>query len=198
MRQLRISLIIITLIISFPTMALAEGGSTTSRSSGGAAMALIMYLICSRRKEKEIGGWLLYYYIQLYLGLIMMIVITIASINNYNPASWEDNKLYMLFLFSTIPGILVYFIQTGVAAMAMKTRDYEWIKKLRAVLIIDIIIVLLATLIDFQFFKDNLAIDILQLIWPLIWLPYFYKSVRVEKVFVSKDWLTVPLVSTNK
>lgn len=198
MRQLRILLIIITAMISFPTMALAEGGSTASRSSGGAAVALIMYLICSRQKGKEIGGWLLYYYIQLYLGVIMMIVMTIVSINNYNPATWEDNKLYMLFLFSTIPGILVYFIQVGVAAMAMKTKDYEWVKKLRAVLIIDIIIVLLAMLVDFQFFKDNLAIDILQLIWPIIWLPYFYKSVRVEKVFVSKDWLTVPLVSTNK
>ena len=69
--------------------------------------------------------------------------------------------------------------------MAMKTRDYYWVKQLKVVLVLDLIFVLLAMLIDYQFFKDNLPFDVLALIWPLIWLPYFSKSVRVEKVFLG-------------
>lgn len=176
----------------FPAIAMAESGSSVSGAPVGLVGAIIMYLICSRRKAKEIGGWLLYYYIQLYIGAIFMVVLTIVSINNYNPSLWEEQKTYMLFVFSTIPGIAIFLVQAGVATMAMKTRDYYWIKKLKLVLVLDLIFVLSAMVIDYQFFNDNLPFDVLGLIWPLIWLPYFSKSVRVEKVFVTKDRLTVP------
>ena len=163
----------VMMLLLFQNIAMAESGSSVSGAPIGLVGALIMYLICSGRKAKEIGGWLLYYYIQLYIGAIFMVVITIVSINNYNPSLWEDQKAYMLFLFLMIPEIAVFLVQAGVATMAMKTRDYYWVKKLKVVLVLDLIFVLSAMLIDYQFFKDNLPFDVLALIWPLMWLPYF-------------------------
>src|SRR6266481_2399535 len=77
--------------------------------------ALIMWWICSRRKQQPIGGWLLYYFIQLYLGFVLVLFMTVIALENYRPAAWEDCTLYYLFLLSTVPGFLIEIAQVVVA-----------------------------------------------------------------------------------
>ncbi|MGD0949303.1 MAG: DUF2569 family protein [Candidatus Binatia bacterium] len=169
----------------------AEGNQTTSSPAGGGIIgALIMWFICNRRRTQEIGGWLLYYYIQLYVGVVLTVVITAISFDNYLPASWNDApNLYPLFLLSTVPALLLLPIQLGVAEKLRKSRDYSWVHILRYVLWIDFAGAVVATFIDLNYFADNLTFDALALVWSLVWLPYFYVSKRVSRVFNTKDWL---------
>lgn len=37
--------------------------------------------------------------------------------------------------------------------------------------------------IDSRFFPDALLLDALSILWPAIWIPYFYFSKRVKRVF---------------
>jgi len=42
--------------------------------------------------------------------------------------------------------------------------------------------------IDKYYFRTNILLSALPMIWPLIWLPYFSVSKRVKKVFQTHDW----------
>lgn len=169
----------------------AEGSQTTSSPAGGSiGGALIMWYICNRRRTQEIGGWLLYYYIQLYVGVLLTVVMTAISFDNYLPVSWDAApNLYPLFLVSTVPAVLLLPIQLGVAEKLRRSRNYSWVQILRYVLWIDLAAAVVGTLIDLTYFADNLAFDALALVWSLVWLPYFYVSKRVSRVFNTKDWL---------
>jgi hypothetical protein len=181
---------VLALVLGAASIALADANQRPAVPSGGCG-ALIMWYICSSRKSKEIGGWLLYYYIQLYLGLILSLILTAVSLKNYLPSSWEAAPgLYLWFLASTVPGILLLPIQLVVAETLRLTRNPKFIRILLTILWADLALSLLAAAIDLKFFEDNIAFDVIGVVWPLIWIPYFNRSQRVRRVFVSKDWLT--------
>lgn len=188
MMHIRLLLVTLVGVVLFSKTLLADVGVKTPQSYSGVGI-LLMWMVCSRRKKEEIGGWLLYYYIQLYLAALVVIAGMIASFGNYMPAIWKDKWMYMLFILSTLPGIFLFILQVVTATIAMKTRAYKWIVKLRFILMLDIIFTLLAMIIDSQYFRENMVFNFMSIVWPVIWLPYFYKSVRVQRVFVTKDWL---------
>jgi hypothetical protein len=190
MKLFKMVLIIALNVMLFPTIVLAKTGSRSTQSSGGAVLTLIILWICVRRKKKEIGGWLLLFYIQLYLGIFITIITSISSYTAFMPSSWAYFKVYALFLFSSLPSIIIRLSQAVVGTEALRERSYEMIQRLRILLVIDIVFGILSILIDSHFFPHNMIADFVQLIWPVIWLPYFYKSIRVQKVFDTKDWLT--------
>src|SRR5213083_2316340 len=43
--------------------------------------------------------------------------------------------------------------------------------------------------IDSKYSPIATILDGIGVIWPALWLPYFYRSVRVGHVFVTKDWM---------
>jgi hypothetical protein len=175
-------------------VAFADDATHSSPPPAGGCGALIMAYICSRRKKEEIGGWLLYYYIQLYIGLIATVVILAVSLENYKPTSWSAApSLYPWFLLSTVPGILVVPAQVIAAEVLRRSRSARFLRWLRVVLWIDAACAVLAVAIDLAYFRDSLFLDILPIIWVTVWLPYFYVSTRVKKVFVTKDWLVPDL-----
>lgn len=160
--------------------------------------ALIMWYVCAKRKAQEIGGWLLCFYIQLYLGVIIALVVNLASFENYLPSTWaEDRALYPLYLLSAVPGMLVLAIQLVVAEKLRRSRDMRFVKALRIVLWIQLAAVAVGAVIDWAEFPDNLPIDVLAVIWPVVWLPYFCVSKRVRRVFETRDWVSsaTPTVS---
>ena len=172
------------------TPLLGADGTGSPTFPGGAILAIAMWVACSSRKKEEIGGWLLYYYIQIYIGLIATIVFTILSAGSYNPFAWAGApRLYVLFLVSTVPLVLLSPAELLVAERARKTRDYRWVRHLRTVLWIHLGVSFLAGAIDATWFPENLLFDFISVLWPLIWLPYFYRSQRVERVFLRHDWL---------
>jgi hypothetical protein len=179
--------------ISVSAFAQAADASTPSRSPLGGLGTVVIWLICANRKKKEIGGWLLLFYIQMYGGALMTLIFTPVSISNYNPASWvETPALYPLFLISTLPGIVLRFVELFVAERARRGRSWTLIRTLRMLLWIDIGAAIVGALIDGAYFEDSLPLSVLALAWPSIWLPYFYFSKRVRRVFDIKDWPAEP------
>jgi hypothetical protein len=172
------------------SQAFAADGSNSAPSSGiGGIGALIMFYICASRSRKEIGGWLLYYYIQMYIGVIITVTVFLFSFNNYRPSSWSGNtSLYLLFLLSLMPGLLLQPLQLIVAEKLRFSRNFQFVKYLRYVLWADLAFLAVSTIIDIGYFPSSIPFDVIGFLWPIIWLPYFYKSKRVRSVFETKDW----------
>jgi hypothetical protein len=167
----------------------ADTGSQSSPASGTGCIGIIVLYFCYKRKEQEIGGALLYYYIQLYLGTLLTAVMFLRSLESYHPGSWSAAPhLYPWFLASALPGVLVMPAQLFVAERLRLSRNDRFLQWLRAVLWAGLAAALTGGAIDAVHFREYLIFDFIGLVWPCIWLPYFYRSTRVRRVFTTKDW----------
>jgi hypothetical protein len=200
MRQLKpgqLAFLAVGLLFTSVAPAAAQNGSQTSSTSVPGLGALIMWYVCAKRKAQEIGGWLLYFYIQLYIGVIISLLVGLAAYENYLPSTWVENQsLYPLFLLSAVPGIVILPIQLVVAERLRKSRDVRFVRSLRTVLWVQLAAAVVGAVIDYAQFPDNLPLDVLAVIWPSVWLPYFHMSKRVKRVFETKNWVQmVPVVT---
>jgi uncharacterized protein DUF2569 len=173
------------LLLASAAPALADSQSRAPGLPG--CGGLILLYICASRKDKDIGGWLLYYYIQLYLGVIITIVVSATSFENYIPRTWaEAPELYPWFLLSTIPALLLTPAQLVAAEVLRVSRNGRHLKTLRLTLWLQLAFAFVETAIDLRFFSDNLIFDGLHFLWCIIWIPYFYVSKRVKRVFAQE------------
>lgn len=178
------------LALSLPVFASTDTSNSSPLGWVGAVLILIIGYICASRRKKEVGGWLLYYYIQLYIGAITVVLITARSSNNYLPETWaSDPDLYPLFLLTAVPGLLLYFAQFAVAEKLRMTRNYAYASILRYILFADLASSLIATVINNKYFEGSSAgFTMMIIMWPIIWITYFYFSKRVKSVFKNRDW----------
>jgi hypothetical protein len=185
----------VLLAVSLPVYAATETPASSLLSSMGVLLTLLLWYVCASRKKKEIGGWLLYYYIQLYMAVITTVLVTISNFDNYLPKTWiEAQDLYPFFLLSTVPGSLLLCFQFVVAEKLRMSRNYGYVLILRYVLFVDLAASLIAMVINNKYFEGSQAsfFNMMTMIWPIIWIPYFYFSKRVRGVFKNRDWLSSP------
>jgi hypothetical protein len=170
---------------------LAASASTTQQTPFGFG-GWIVGLVCYRRRERPIGGWLLYFFWSVFSGAVMTAIFLAIGIKSYLPAAWNGQGfLYSLFLTSTLPSIAVEIYLVVAAIALLRTRSWQWVSRLRSILTASICAHLIALLIDARFFpgeSSNLFLDAYGLIFPVIFLPYLFRSQRVQRVFLSKDW----------
>ena len=137
-------------------------------------------------KEKEIGGWLLYYYIRLYIGAIIVILVIVSRRDSYLSEAWINTPdLYPFFLLTTVPGLLLYCAEIVVAEKLRRSRNYAYVPILRYILFANIVSLLIAIAINNKYFEGSSTgfFNIMTMIWPIVWIPYFYFSKRVKSVF---------------
>jgi hypothetical protein len=147
---------------------------------------LIIWFVCAIRRKKEIGGWLLYYYIRLYMGAIIVVVVMVGSRDNYLPEAWiNEPDLYPFFLLTTVPGLLLYCAEFVVAEKLRRSRNYAYVPILRYILFANLASSLIAIAVNNNYFEGSSPgfFNIMTMIWPIIWIPYFYFSKRVKSVF---------------
>jgi uncharacterized protein DUF2569 len=150
---------------------------------------LILWVICYNRRLEEIGGWLLFYYIQLYMGIGISLLLLPLSIGALLPSRWAGAPgRYALVLLGTVPLYAIFLMQAFVAHRLRRSREAAYLVRLRRTLWACLVIVALRIAIDLEFFSLDLFLDGWTLLWTAIWLPYFYRSIRVGHVFVTKDW----------
>jgi hypothetical protein len=89
---------------------------------------------------------------------------------------------------TTLISDLLLIAQVVVATILLKSRDWKWVKKLRVVLIASLCWMAVVISIDAAYYPSDVPLDIYSLIVLTIWLPYFFRSNRVRRVFLSKDW----------
>ncbi len=153
-------------------------------------MGLLLFFICYTRRKSAIGGWYLYFLIQLFLGIAILIPMSLLGLSNYNPLNHQSFGYYILYLISTVPSDLFMIGQVIIAIklILISGRDWKYVKLLIFVLLGDLLFSIIALTIDAFFWPDYLAFDVLALIWPCIWLPYFIKSTRIKAVYKTKTW----------
>jgi hypothetical protein len=106
------------------------------------------------------------------------------------PESFEDERLYHLFLVSVVPLLIVYFMQVIVASLMLRVRSLDMLKLLRGLLLAELACALIGVAIDMAHFEDNLPLDAYTVVCTLIWVTYFFISKRVSHVFALNDWET--------
>ena len=159
--------------------------------TGASLLFMLMLWICRRYKTYEIGGWLLFYYINLYNIVLITVINIVTDITGFIPSSWEDSTLYIMWILSVCLTIVAIIVELVFATQAQIIRSYKYINRLKLALAINIAVMLFSVYIDSHYLdKYNVGIYSVRLVWSMIWLPYFYKSDRVYRVFVAKDWPT--------
>lgn len=183
------------LALSLPVFASTDTPATPFRSGGIGfllVLTMVIWYVCVSRMKKEIGGWLLYYYIRLYIGAIIAVLVTVSSRDNYLPKAWiNEPDLYPFFLLTTVPGLLLYCAEFVVAEKLRMSRNYAYVPILRYILFAALASSLIAIVINNKYFEESSAgvFNMMTMIWPIIWIPYFYFSKRVKSVFKNRDWL---------
>jgi threonine/homoserine efflux transporter RhtA len=90
-----------------------------------------------------------------------------------------------------VPTDIILLIQVVTAERLRKSRNVRFVRMLRTVLWIDLAAAGVGLVIDMSEFPDSVPLDMLAVIWPAVWLPYFYRSKRVKRVFETRDWVPV-------
>lgn len=184
-------LMILAFLVSYAPLITASTGSQYQPTSGGFGFIIIILLIiCYTRRKREIGGWYLYFLIQLFLAIAISIPTTIYSLITNNPGDFINAGYYLLFLLTLLPSMILLIAQ-GVIAITMiskKGRDWKLVKLLIKVLWADLMISILNLLIDIAYWPESSPLDILAIIWPVIWLPYFIRSKRIRQIYETKTW----------
>jgi len=182
------------LALSLPVFASTDTPNTSFAWGGiGVLLTLVIWYVCASRTKEEIGGWLLYYYIRLYIGVIIVVLVAASSYDSYLPEAWADKPdLYPFFLWSTVPGLLLYCAEFVVAEKLRTSRNYFYVHILRYILFAALASSLIAMMIRNKYFEEDSTafFNITTMIWPIIWIPYFYLSKRVKSVFKNRDWLS--------
>ncbi|HEU4855387.1 MAG TPA: DUF2569 family protein, partial [Nitrosospira sp.] len=182
------------LALSLPVFASTDTPDASFQAGWvGVLLTLLIWYVCASRKKKEIGGWLLYYYIRLYIGVIIVVLVAVSSYDSYLPEAWTNTPdLYPFFLLTTVPGLLLYCAEFVVAEKLRKSRNYFYVHILRYILFAALASSLIAMVIKNKYFEEDSTtfFNITTMVWPIIWIPYFYLSKRVKSVFKNRDWLS--------
>jgi hypothetical protein len=184
------AILLCALSLCAPALADSTSSTQTTAPSTGVAVALaIVYL--SRRAK--IGGWLLYYYVQLYASVLISLFFVPTVIANLSPGKWDTSAAYVWYVLTVVPQEIGVLAEVVLATALLRLRSEALLQRLRQVLLVLVVIYAAAVCIDYPQSTDpsNAILDGVRLINAMIWCAYFYRSTRVERVFVYQNWVYV-------
>jgi hypothetical protein len=187
-QRILIPLSILIGILAGPVGLFAASGQSGSQYTPTFPGGLIAWLVCNGRKRNQIGGWLLFFFWQLYSGLIISAVLFAANIQSYVPENFTTTQQYALFILSTIPVFTIFLVQLAVGTVLLSARTWDVLKLLRWLIGAEVVASSVSTIIDANYFPDNVGLNFLTLIPQILWLAYFFRSARVKHVFQIHDW----------
>ncbi|MDB5392895.1 MAG: hypothetical protein JWM91_401 [Rhodospirillales bacterium] len=164
-------------------------GTSTSPLTGFLVGGAIVYF--SRRVK--IGGWLLYFYVQLYISFLISVLFAVIGFKNLSPSAWDTSAHYVWFLLSVVPVEIGMIAEVFLATVLLWKRGEAMLQRVRQVLLALVGASALAFSIDHlqpsEQVNANSALDLMMLINTLVWCAYFYRSKRVQRVFIYQNWV---------
>jgi hypothetical protein len=172
-----------------PELAIAADATTSQPANNTLGSWLfVAFGIAYLTRRRAIGGWLFYYYLQLYGSFLVSLVFLPSILSNLNPAGWDTNARYTMFLLSTVPVLVMQYTEVISASVLLKRRNEPTLRFLRVILIGLAIASGAAFAIDAQYFPESVPIDGLTLFFAVIWSVYLFVSKRVKSVFIENSW----------
>ena len=132
----------------------------------------IVWTICASRRRHDIGGWLLFFYIQMYASLAIRVMAVVGA----------------SFPVEALPLLLVRLAEVAIATWMLRSRTWPLVIRLRWLLALDLLLCAVTFAADLWRQSPDAVFDVLDLLWPAIWLPYFVRSTRVWAVFKDHSW----------
>lgn len=143
-----------------------------------------LWILAFFRRRKAIGGPLLVFFVQVFIGTALSAIAIPAVLLAWRardrsmPLPFDERKFYELFaiLFASFAATTV----TAIAAVALlKTRSWRHVAYVRGGLCA------LAVLAVMSLLQHVSVGNWLNVIFPLVFLPYFFLSKRVQRAFHS-------------
>ena len=169
--------------------AQAATGASSGQNPMGAGL-FVGLAIAYLARRRQIGGWLLYFYMQLYTSLLVIIGFLPRTLPQFRPSEWEIASLYVWYVVSTAPVLLIVAVEASVATYLLFRRSDGNVRLLRTVLGGLVVASGAALAIDLAYFNEPVTIffDVLTFFFALVWFAYFGHSQRVRLVFIERRW----------
>ena len=158
--------------------------------SPATAGIMLWLAIAYLTRRRAIGGWLLFYYAHLYGGLLLGVILFALTYKNLSPSEWDSAIRYVMSLLSYVPSHIIFLLEAFAATRLLARRTSSNLGFLRWTLIAAVITQAVSAGIDsVYFFEDPMyVLSILSFIMSVIWCAYFWRSERVNAVFVERNW----------
>src|SRR5580658_6597383 len=111
-----------------PFAVFAAGSTSSPNSPTFSPGFLIAWLICNGRKRSPIGGWLFFFYWQLYSGLLISAAFFAMNLQSYVPENFDNSRQFVLFLASSVPGLVLFAIKCAVGTLLLSARTWDMLK----------------------------------------------------------------------
>lgn len=152
------------------------------------AVSAVLLVLCVLRRKNAIGGWLLYFLAYVFVGGAVTVVNVANSLSVYRPSFWQGTNLYLPFLMSNAPLVLISLAEMATGIGLIRSMSWEWVGRMKLIAAAAIIARLVELGIDIVFFPSAVYGTVVRLIAPSAFLAYLFLSKRVRRVFLTKDW----------
>lgn len=183
----------LSLLVMFPALAFAADSPSTAVNTFRGGAFWLMFAVVYFSRKRAIGGWLLYYYVILFISVFILAISIATVFQNLNPYLWSDKIEYAyMFISILLPimvQVLVIYQSTLLIINILRNKNnINAVRILKYSLLAGIFINLIFGILDMVFDPDNAFFAIMSLVFYSIWSLYFYKSKRVQWVFVLDKW----------
>lgn len=174
----------------FNNVAIADDGDSSNNSFF--TLPVVAAIICYFRRKEPIGGWLLFYFFTVFNGAFQSIPTVIYGFSGgWFPSSFDSTKDYLIFIFTAIPTNICILIEIVLCVLLMvqSTRSLKYVKLLKVVLLIDLVVSAISLPIEITGNNNSEAlVSFMHLLLSSIWFLYFKKSLRVKMIFDGNSW----------
>jgi hypothetical protein len=150
---------------------------------------LIFIAICWARKRHELGGWLLYFYGWMFLAVYFYLREFLGHIDSYFPSAQIDKARQLALIVTVVPRLLAMLAVLVVMIILSFKRDQVWLQRLKLGLGAAAMIAAISAFMDATYFPRTVPANLRRLIMLVVWLTYLCVSRRVNRVFITKDWV---------
>src|SRR6202035_3301340 len=151
--------------------------------------ALLFVIVALVRRREEIGGWLLYFYY--WISAICLIFSRDVILHYRAFLPWYGREVinhHALYL-AVFPRLAALYAVLVVALLLLRNREPVWLERLRAFLLVGVLVGGVSIWIDIRFFPQSLLANGSRFAGLLLWCFYFHFSMRVQRVFYLKNWV---------
>lgn len=130
----------------------------------------------------------MYFYFWISAGLTVYLSDAIGNYRVFLPSSNLDTAHHVALISAVYPRLFALLGVVGVGVAALKWREWQWIERLKLMLIVTILIAGISVVLDAVYFPRSLSANAIRWVMLCVWLSYFHLSKRVHHVFRTKDW----------
>jgi hypothetical protein len=159
--------------------------------------ALVFVIVAILRRREEIGGWLLYFYYWIFAVCLIFSCDVILHYRAFLPLHGREAINHQALYLAVFPRLAALYAVLVVSLQLLRNRESVWVERLRAFLLVGVLVGGVSIWIDIRFFPKSAQANGARFAGLLLWFLYFHLSKRVQQVFYLKNWAN-PLLGNDR